>query len=292
LCPPFLMPHNFHPMAKLQLQDCELFYSIEGEGIPLTLIHGVGGDHELWRGVIASLGEGYRILTMDIRGHGQSSKPKGPYSLELFRDDLRALLDHVGFDKTHLAGFSLGGLISQKFAIDEGERLLSVAIISAIAGRTEEDFKQVQQRAALLRQQGAHSHLVNAVDRWFTDEFRANHPEVMEWRRNKSLQNDPDAYAAAYQVFAENDLVDQLSRVTVPTLAITGEHDVGSPPRMSEVIANRVQNGRVTILPKLKHAVLLEAPEIIASLISDFIDEVSAREQDQSSSPSDRTSAF
>jgi pimeloyl-ACP methyl ester carboxylesterase len=208
---------------------------------------------------------------MDLRGHGLSSKRKGPYSLELFRDDLLALLDHVGFKRTHLAGFSLGGLIAQQVAIDASDRLLGVTIISAIAGRTEEDFERVCERAALLRAQGAHAHLVNAVDRWFTDEFVEKNPEVMEWRRKKSLQNDPDSYAAAYQVFAENDLADQLYKVTVPTLAITGERDAGSPPRMSRLIADKVQNGRVIILPKLKHSVLLEAPDVIAGLLADFI---------------------
>jgi 3-oxoadipate enol-lactonase len=258
-------------MTTLKLASGELHYSLQGDGVPLTLVHGVGGDHELWNGVINALGRGYRILTMDLRGHGLSSKSKGPYSLDLFRDDLLALLDHVGFKHTHLAGFSLGGLISQKVAIDAGDRLLSVAIISAIAGRTEQDFERVRERAALLRAQGAHGHLVNAVDRWFTDEFVENNPEVMEWRRKKSLQNDPDSYAAAYQVFAENDLADQLHKVTVPTLAITGERDVGSPPRMSRLIADTVQDGSVIILPNLKHSVLLEAPDMIAGLLADFV---------------------
>jgi 3-oxoadipate enol-lactonase len=258
-------------MPYLDRPDGRLHYSLEGDGPPLTLIHGVGADLEAWDGVVASLAGRYRVLRPDLRGHGRSVKGPGPYSLRMFADDLVALLDRVSFETTHLAGFSLGGLIAQKVALVAPGRLSSLSIISSVAGRTAEEKHRVLERAAMLREEGALTHLANAVERWFTDEFREAHPEVLEWRRQKSLLNDPESYAAAYRVLAEGDLADRLHEIAVPTLAITGENDIGSTPRMSHLIAERVHNGRSVILPRLKHSVLLEAPERIAAELDGFI---------------------
>ena len=258
-------------MPFLDRAGDRLHYSLSGDGSPLTLIHGVGADLEAWDGVVSSLSSRYKILRADLRGHGQSAKSPGPYSLEMFSDDLLVLLDHVGIDKTHLVGFSLGGLIAQYVAVNSPQRLSTLSIISSVAGRMEDEKIRVAERACMLEKEGALNHLANAVDRWFTDEFRRDHPEVMEWRRQKSLQNDPASYAAAYQVLAQSDLANQLHCISAPTLAITGECDIGSTPRMCELMATSVQNGRAIILPRLKHSVLLEAPARIASEIDDFI---------------------
>ena len=257
-------------MPYLKAAGATLHYRIEGNGEPLALIHGVGSDLTAWDGVIATLPGQYRILRADLRGHGESDKPRGPYSLRMFTDDLLALLHHLRFTQTHLVGFSLGGLIAQKFALDAPEYLSSLVIVSSVAGRTGADKQRVAQRARRLEEEGAHSHLANATERWFTDEFRHAHPEVVEKRRQKSLQNDPHCYAAAYRVLAENDLADDLHKIATPTLAITGEQDTGSTPRMSRLIADRVQNGHAVILPNLKHSVLLEAPEKIAGQLERF----------------------
>lgn len=258
-------------MPALETEDGVLRYSVDGEGTPLVLIHGVGADREAWDQVIAHLKGRYRIVRPDLRGHGQSVKSPGPYSLEGFAKDCLRLMDHVGMDKAHLVGFSLGGLIAQQLAIQSPERFLSMTAISSIAGRTEEEQQRVLQRAKTLSEEGALTHLANAVERWFTDEFRAARPEVLEWRRKKSLQNDPVSYAAAYHVLASSDLADQLHKIELPVLAMTGECDIGSPPHMSKTIATRAQNGRLVIFPKLKHSVLLEAPDRIAQELESFL---------------------
>ena len=261
-------------MPHLEIAGAALHYQIEGAGESLALIHGVGSDLTSWDGVIEALCGDYQILRVDLRGHGKSEKTPGPYSLRMFRDDLLSLFDHLSFTKIHLVGFSLGGIIAQRIAIDARERLASLSVVSSVADRTAEEKQRVVKRAELLEKEGARAHLANASKRWFTDVFLRAHPEVVERRRQKSLQNDPDCYAAAYRVLAENDLADELHKIVTPTLAITGECDAGSPPRMSRLIADRVQSGQVAILPAFKHAVLLEAPEQIALLLEQFFDGV------------------
>jgi (E)-2-((N-methylformamido)methylene)succinate hydrolase len=247
-------------------------YRIEGDGPPVTLIHGVGSYLESWDGVIAAVGDGYRFLRYDLRGHGESPKLPGPYSLDDFVDDLCALLDSQDIDRTHLAGFSLGGLIAQAFALAHPDRLQSLTLISTVAGRTDAEKTAVRRRAETLAEKGAGTHLIEAVDRWFTAEFIAARPEVLEERRRRSLNNDPDCYAAAYRVLAEYDLTDRLPEIKTPTLVMTGENDVGSTPRMAELIADRVPDSRLHIFPRLKHSVLLEAPDQVAAQMKPFLE--------------------
>ena len=94
---------------------------------------------------------------------------------------------------------------------------------------------------------------------------------MLEWRRQKSLQNDPAAYAAAYRVLAESDLADEIHRIIAPTLVMTGECDAGSTPRMAELLEARIPRAECVILPELKHSVLLEAPDLIASELHRFL---------------------
>ena len=248
-------------------------YELEGGGPYVTLVHGVGSYLESWDGVVAELGPGRRILRYDLRGHGQSAKLPGPYSLEDFVDDLRCLLDRLEIERTVLAGFSLGGLIAQAFALAEPRRVEKLILISTVAGRTEAERQRVLERARTLAESGAASHLSEAVERWFTAEFIARRPEVLEARRRRSLNNDPDCYAAAYRVLAESDLADRLHQIAAPTLVMTGENDAGSTPRMAKVIAERVPDCRLQILARLKHSVLLEAPDQVGQAIKRFLSE-------------------
>ena len=250
-----------------------IHYELEGGGPCLTLIHGVGSCLESWDGVIAELGPGYRFLRYDLRGHGRSARLPGPYRLDDFVDDLRRLLDRLEIARTHLAGFSLGGLIAQAFALAEPQRVEKLVLISTVAGRTANERERVRQRARTLAEQGATTHLAEAVDRWFTADFIARRPEVLEERRRRSLDNDPDCYAAAYRVLAESDLAARLPGIAAPTLVMTGEHDAGSTPRMAGLIAERVPDCRLHVLPDLKHSVLLEAPDQVSRVMSDFLAE-------------------
>jgi (E)-2-((N-methylformamido)methylene)succinate hydrolase len=169
-------------------------------------------------------------------------------------------------------GFSLGGLIAQRFALDHPQRLMRVGLISAIAGRTPEEKEHALRRADELREGGgAASHLGHAVTRWFTDAFREAHPDVVEGRKQRILANHPQCYAAAYRVLAAYDLADELTQIQHETLVATGEFDQGSNTRMSRFMAERIPHAQLRILPGMKHALLLECPDRLADLIRSFV---------------------
>ena len=237
---------------------------------PLTLVHGVGADLTSWDQVINYLPQSHPILRYDQRGHGETEKIPGPYELDDFVEDLHELLNYLTIKKTHLVGFSLGGLVAQAFALKYPQKLDRLVLISTICGRTEKEKKAVLARAGILLEQGASTHLSNSVDRWFTDKFQRENPEIVTQRLEKSRTNDPASYAAAYRVLAESDLHNNVNEIIHPTLIMTGEHDKGSTPRMSKLLSDKITGSKLKILPDLKHSVLLESPSLIAQEIADF----------------------
>jgi pimeloyl-ACP methyl ester carboxylesterase len=119
-----------------------------------------------------------------------------------------------------------------------------------------------------LLQDGGIAAVTNAAEeRWFTPEFRAKHPERVKMRMRELLANDPVSYAAAYTVFATSDLGKRLDQIRHPTLVATGENDVGSNTRMAKMMHERIKDSRLVILPRLRHSILVEAPDAIADLL-------------------------
>jgi pimeloyl-ACP methyl ester carboxylesterase len=248
-----------------------MFAVDSGAGEPAVFIHGVGSDHESWNGVIGALGQRYRCLRYDLRGHGSSPKMPGPYKLIDFVVDLENILHLRSWPKRfHLVGFSLGGLVAQAYTLAHQDRVATLTIISSVAGRSTAEQAKVDERAAQLAKGGASVHLETAVGRWFSDSFRESHPEIVEKRMARSLENDPACYAAAYQVLAATDLIHELDRIRCPSLVATGAEDQGSTPRMARAMAEKMHNSELHILEGLRHSVLLEAPGQVGVLVGTF----------------------
>ena len=130
-----------------------LTYRLTGhpDGEPLICIHGVGSYLEAWDETADLLADLFSILTLDLRGHGRSSLAPGPYDIEDFIGDVLGLADHIGFERFHLAGFSLGGLIAQGVTLAHPERVLSLTLLSTVAGRNPAEQRRVRQRLAALQ---------------------------------------------------------------------------------------------------------------------------------------------
>lgn len=234
------------------------------------LIHGVGSQAEDWSAVIAALGDGFAVLRYDLRGHGASEAPPGPYTIEDLTADLAALLDELAIPKVHLAGFSLGGLVAQSLALTHPGRVARLALLSTVAGRTEDERARVVGRLGFIAGSHPADYFDQSVERWFTPEFRAAHPEIVANRKATVVAMDQAAYAAAYHALAMTDFGRSLHGIRAETLVATGEHDIGSNPRMARFMAETIPNAQLRILPGLRHSILLEAPELVAGLLRPF----------------------
>ena len=255
-----------------KLDKLRIRYRLEGRGPVIVLIHGVGGSLNDWDRVAAKLSENYTVLRHDQRGHGESDKLPGPYELDDFVSDLHGLVTHLNINRFHLAGFSLGGLVAQGFALTHPEMIDRLILLSTVSGRTEEEKKRVLARLDIVTNGIPGQHFENSVGRWFTEEFQKANPDVIAAYAKRSRENDPAAYAAAYRVLATGDLADRLHAIKNPTLVATAEHDIGSNPRMAALMHEKIAGSKLHIFPGLRHSILAEAPEAVSQVIRRFLD--------------------
>jgi len=249
-----------------------IWYWDDGGGkSPVMLIHGVGADGTSWDQIAAALSAEFRVLRLDLRGHGRSGHIEGALTIDDFVRDVVDVLDACAVPAAHIVGFSLGGMIAQGIALRHADRVRRLVLLSAVAGRTAEERERVQSRLKILKEQGVAAITGAAQERWFTPEFIARNPDLVARRMQQLRENHGPSYAAAYTVFSTTDLGDQLHAIHAPTLVATGEHDAGSNTRMARYMHEQIAGSQLRILPVLRHSILVEAPELVTRLVSDFL---------------------
>src|ERR1700736_545638 len=152
------------------------YWDAGGDGPPVMLIHGVGADGTSWDQITTALAPEFRILHLDLRGHGKSGHIEGALTLDDFVRDVVDVLDACAVPAADIVGFSLGGLIAQGIALHHADRVRRLVLLSAVAGRTAEERERVQSRLAILREQGIAAITGAAQERWFTPAFIARNP--------------------------------------------------------------------------------------------------------------------
>jgi 3-oxoadipate enol-lactonase len=237
------------------------------------LIHGVGADGTSWDPIATALAPEFRVLRLDLRGHGQSGHIEGGLTLDDFVGDVVDVLDACSVSTANIVGFSLGGMIAQGMALRHANRVDRLVLLSAVAGRTAEERERVQTRLAILQEQGIAAITGAAQERWFTPDFIARNPSLVAQRMRQLQENHAPSYAAAYTVLSTSDLGDRLHAIRAPTLIATGEHDTGSNVRMARFMHAQIERSRLEILPRLRHSILVEAPELVTRLVRAFLRE-------------------
>ncbi len=252
-------------------------YETFGSGAnAIVLIHGLGLNRHSWQWQVPALAQTHRVITFDLHGHGESSvRPETP-SLTVFSEQLNELLDHLGVAKASVFGFSLGGMIARRFAMDHGGRLEALGILHSAHARDKQAHEAIQARVVQAAKQGPAATVDAALERWFTDDFRRSHPEMMDEVRRWILANRKEVYAPIYQVLVDGvtELVAPRPAITAPALVMTGEEDYGNSPAMSRAIAAEIPGSELVILPGLRHMALAEAPELFNAHLRGFLSRV------------------
>lgn len=246
-------------------------FSVEGEGEPLFLIHGIGASRASFAGLIPHLKREFRVISYDLRGHGASPTPRPPYTLDDLVDDLEALRAELGIASAHFAGHSLGGMIGPAYARRYPQRVKTLGLWSTAAFRTADDSAKVKSVVAAMRTKGIPQVLEALKDRWFTPEFAARRPDVIERRMQQVIDTDPEVFLSVFDIYAETEMSPWLHEITHPCQVLTGENDGGCNPRLNRLIADALPQSELVILPVLRHAILLEAADQVAPPVLGFL---------------------
>ena len=250
-------------------EDVTISWREVGRGLPVVLIHGLGDDHRAWRKVVGDLMLDHRVVLYDLRGHGESSLGQADGSLRQLSEDLIALMDSAGLASATLAGFSLGGTVAMRAAIDHPERVEALALI-ATSSRVNAQAAAWYHERAVAASTGADG-LRAMLDRDTEDVYRHRPGEVVAGLAiRRQATADPAGYANACRAMAhlrEQPLDPELGRITSPTVVVAAENDQHCPPRAGEVIANAIAGSLLQILPDTGHPIPLERPqEAIAAI--------------------------
>jgi 3-oxoadipate enol-lactonase len=237
------------------------YYERRGAGPPLILIHALGVDHRMWEQQYPALDAACTTFVYDVRGHGQSDIPSGPYSLSDFAEDLVGLMDALGLDQAHLAGLSMGGMIAQQFAITRPDRIRSLVLADTTSEYNQEIRRQFAERARIAEERGMAPLVEATMARWFTEEFRSAHPDIIDHVRSILTSTHAIGYAASCRAVGEVDLTERLVSIAVPTLVLVGSKDVSTPPAMALRIHEYIPGSTYQIVPDAAHLSNVSSPD-------------------------------
>ena len=250
--------------------DCA--HTVEGDGPPLFLIHGIGAARDTWRFVLPTLTKHFTCISYDLRGHGASPKPDGEFGLDELVADLEALRAKLGIDQAHFAGHSLGGMIGPAYARAHPGRVLSLGLLSTAAFRTEEDSAKVWAVVRAMEEKGIPDVLGTLIDRWYTDRFVEERRDIVDRRLSQVVDTDPGIFLNVFRIYAGTEMSPWLHEVNARSLVLTGEFDGGCNPRLNTQIAEALPDAELVILPEYKHSILLEAGEEVAQHMVRFLE--------------------
>ena len=245
----------------------------------VILIHGLGLNKECWQWMIPKLKSTYRVLSYDLYGHGGSAAPPSKPNLSLFRKQLVELLDLCSIEKGVIIGFSLGGMIARRFAQDTPHRTQALIILHSPHRRTEAAQAAIMSRVEQASKLGPQSTVEDALERWFTEKFRANNPKLMDTVRGWVTANQKESIPHDFTMFLLPEIDEIIApdpALTCPTLVITGAEDYGNGPEMAQAISNEIMGAKTIILPGLRHMALAEKPEAINKPVQIFMEELEA----------------
>lgn len=245
-----------------------------GDGPPVVLIHGVGLSQAMWKAQKAALSPRYRVVTLDMLGHGGSPAPAADAGLDDYADQVVGLLDHLAIDKAILIGFSMGALVARAFALRHPDRLLGLVLLNGVFDRSGDVRATILGRVDEVRVAGPAANSDAAIERWFSPQFRAGNPAYIADLRDHMAGNDHHGYLTSYGLFASQDNfgAERLGEIAVPTVVATGEFDVGSTPAMTHALAACIPGAKAVVIPDARHMMPVEMPEETNALLLGCLD--------------------
>lgn len=268
-------------MPRVNVLDIEMNYIDQGSGEPIVFLHGLGGSAQFWMPQVKSFSSSYRVIAADNRGHGLSSKPLMPYTMRLFADDWKSLLDAIGIDSAHMVGLSMGGCIAMIIALDRPDMVKSLVLVDSWAYPDERFCEFLRARESVLLNDGLEKYAEFSISAVLSEEFlKANPGAKGEYHKRIVSMNEPQALAASCRALMDFDLRGRLGGIKAPALIMVGQRDSILPPHLSEYIHKSIPGSRFMIIDGAGHLPPVEKPELFEAEVMAFLSSVGGGQPD------------
>jgi 3-oxoadipate enol-lactonase len=265
------MPHQ-------RVGDVDLYYELfdftepwKAGPAPVVFIHGLGGDHSMWLYQVPAFCSQFPTIALDLRGHGQSTRPTADFGIADMAADVVRLLRAIGVERAHLVGLSLGGMVAQQFALHYPLATASLVLADTLCGAPA-GFESVMRDAFRFIEENSMAAVAQArITNAFSDAVDA----VMRgYLIDRVAQNDKAAYVSAARSGFGFSVADRLSEITAPTLVIVGDQDRVTPPALSDDIAARISGARLVRIAGAGHISNMERPQEFNRAVLQFLESV------------------
>ena len=258
---------------RARCDDIDVAWFEAGRGDSLILVHGLGDDHRAWRRTLPDLVLRHRVVLYDLRGHGETSLGRPDGTLRQLGGDLAALMKAIGVERAHVAGFSLGGTIAMRLAMDHPELIDKLVLVatSSRVGRSAAGW--YRERRAMVEHED--TWLRETLDRDTAEVYAQAPHELQEGlliRRQSTA--DPRGFGnacAAMAALFEAPLDPELEKISAPTLIVASDLDQHCPPKAAQIIAAGIRGSRLDILKGAGHAIPVERPAELGTAINKFL---------------------
>lgn len=257
-------------MPKFNSNDVEMNYQTFGDAKNPALVfsNSLGTKYSMWQPQIDALQDEFFIICYDTRGHGASSAPQGPYSINQLGQDVIHLLDHLQIKKANFCGISMGGLTGQWLAIHAPDRFHRVIVCNTAAKIGQE--QAWLDRAKLVREQGLSSIAATAASRWFTEPFIQSNAALVQSLSNDLAAGSAEGYASCCEALAKADLREDLKNIPIPVLVVAGTKDPVTTVADAQFMINRIQKSAMFEIDA-SHISNLEQSDTFNSTVKDFL---------------------
>lgn len=257
---------------NVQVNSISLAYRDSGTGLPLVFLHAFPLNRTMWAPQEEALSSQFRVITVDLRGHGESDAPLWRYTLDQAAEDIRALMDHLSIGQAVLVGLSMGGYILFSFYRKYPDRVKALVLADTKAQADTAEGREARfQMAQIAYRKGPAAIADLMIPKLLTPETVAVKPDLVRTVRAMIEGNQVSGIAGDLMAMAERpDSTPFLGEIVCPTQIIVGERDQATPPSEAQLMAGRIPGARLTVIPNAAHLANLEQPDAFNHIVRAF----------------------
>ena len=258
-------------MPRARINGIDVRYTVTGKGPWVTLSHSLACRLEMWDEEVKRLSKHFTVLAYDSRGHGETSAPAIPYTLDMIADDIKGLFDHLGIERSHFIGLSMGGVFGLAAALRHPGIFETLVLADTSSKLSDAGIAAFKDRVAKVRAGGMEAMVEPTLERWFKDSFRAGSPKLMariaHWIRTTPL----DGYIGCSAAIPTIDVTDRLGEITIPCMVMVGADDIAMPPAMAETLDRHLPHSEIVVIPNAGHLSNLEQSGAFNAALDRFL---------------------